>query len=176
MLQAEEDERFVKEWKKYLEEEARIMKDVPGWKVGESVYHSGKWMPPATGELRPDVWLAAYGPFIFFKGLRRKVVSNTTKWDVALLTDGRFSGGSHGYVVGHICPEAQEGGPIGLVENGDIITVDILERRMDVRLTDEEMAERRKKWTPPPYKADRGVLYKYIKNVQSASKGCVTDE
>ncbi|GFY81440.1 dehydratase family [Actinidia rufa] len=96
--------------------------------------------------------------------------------DVALLTDGRFSGGSHGYVVGHICPEAQEGGPIGLVENGDIITVDILERRMDVRLTDEEMAERRKKWTPPPYKADRGVLYKYIKNVQSASKGCVTDE
>ncbi|KAK9112530.1 hypothetical protein Scep_020049 [Stephania cephalantha] len=56
MLQAEEDERFVKEWKKYLEEEARIMKDVPGWKVGESVYHSGKWMPPATGELRPDVW------------------------------------------------------------------------------------------------------------------------
>ncbi|OIS98949.1 nadh dehydrogenase [ubiquinone] 1 alpha subcomplex subunit 13-b [Nicotiana attenuata] len=56
MLQAEEDERFVKEWKKYLEEEARIMKDVPGWKVGESVYNSGKWMPPATGELRPDVW------------------------------------------------------------------------------------------------------------------------
>ncbi|KAK9135749.1 hypothetical protein Syun_015079 [Stephania yunnanensis] len=56
ILQAEEDERFVKEWKKYLEEEARIMKDVPGWKVGESVYHSGKWMPPATGELRPDVW------------------------------------------------------------------------------------------------------------------------
>uniref|UniRef100_A0A453IS62 NADH dehydrogenase [ubiquinone] 1 alpha subcomplex subunit 13 n=1 Tax=Aegilops tauschii subsp. strangulata TaxID=200361 RepID=A0A453IS62_AEGTS len=56
MLQAEEDERFVKEWKKYLEEEARIMKNVPGWKVGESVYNSGKWMPPATGELRPEVW------------------------------------------------------------------------------------------------------------------------
>ncbi|KAL2469558.1 NADH dehydrogenase [ubiquinone] 1 alpha subcomplex subunit 13-B [Abeliophyllum distichum] len=56
MLQAEEDERFVKEWKKYLEEEAKIMKDVPGWKVGENVYHSGRWMPPATGELRPDVW------------------------------------------------------------------------------------------------------------------------
>ncbi|XP_020269597.1 NADH dehydrogenase [ubiquinone] 1 alpha subcomplex subunit 13-B-like [Asparagus officinalis] len=56
LLQAEEDERFVKEWKKYLEEEARIMKDVPGWKVGESVYHSGRWTPPATGELRPDVW------------------------------------------------------------------------------------------------------------------------
>ncbi|KAI5649928.1 hypothetical protein M9H77_35933 [Catharanthus roseus] len=56
ILQAEEDERFVKEWRKYLEEEARIMKDVPGWKVGESVYNSGRWMPPATGELRPDVW------------------------------------------------------------------------------------------------------------------------
>ncbi|XP_027163750.1 dihydroxy-acid dehydratase, chloroplastic-like [Coffea eugenioides] len=96
--------------------------------------------------------------------------------DVALLTDGRFSGGSHGYVVGHICPEAQEGGPIGLVENGDIITIDIQKRRMDVDLTDTELDERRKKWRPPMYKADRGVLYKYIKNVQSASRGCITDE
>ncbi|KAL2506475.1 Dihydroxy-acid dehydratase [Abeliophyllum distichum] len=96
--------------------------------------------------------------------------------EVALLTDGRFSGGSHGYVVGHICPEAQEGGPIGLIENGDIITIDIEKRRMDVSLTDEELDERRKQWTPPPYKAERGVLYKYIKSVQAASKGCVTDE
>ncbi|KAK6145860.1 hypothetical protein DH2020_019729 [Rehmannia glutinosa] len=96
--------------------------------------------------------------------------------EVALLTDGRFSGGSHGYVVGHICPEAQEGGPIGLIENGDIITIDIAKRRMDVDLTDVELNERRKRWTPPAYKADRGVLYKYIRNVQSASKGCVTDE
>ncbi|KAI3716426.1 hypothetical protein L1987_67296 [Smallanthus sonchifolius] len=96
--------------------------------------------------------------------------------EVALLTDGRFSGGSHGYVVGHICPEAQEGGPIGLVQNGDIITIDISKKRMDVHLTDKELDERRKAWTPPPYKAERGVLYKYIKNVQSASRGCVTDE
>ncbi|CAK9156059.1 unnamed protein product [Ilex paraguariensis] len=96
--------------------------------------------------------------------------------DVALLTDGRFSGGSHGYVVGHICPEAQEGGPIGLIQNGDIITIDVGKRRMDVHLEDEELEERRKRWTPPAYKADRGVLYKYIKNVQSASNGCVTDE
>ncbi|KAL2530229.1 Dihydroxy-acid dehydratase [Forsythia ovata] len=96
--------------------------------------------------------------------------------EVALLTDGRFSGGSHGYVVGHICPEAQEGGPIGLIENGDIITIDIEKRRMDVHLTDEELNERRNQWTPPPYKAERGVLYKYIKSVQAASKGCVTDE
>ncbi|KAL0433067.1 UNVERIFIED_CONTAM: Dihydroxy-acid dehydratase, chloroplastic [Sesamum latifolium] len=96
--------------------------------------------------------------------------------EVALLTDGRFSGGSHGYVVGHICPEAQEGGPLGLIENGDIITIDIQKRRMDVNLTDAELNERRKRWTPPPYKAERGVLYKYIKSVQSASNGCVTDE
>lgn len=96
--------------------------------------------------------------------------------DVALLTDGRFSGGSHGYVVGHICPEAQEGGPIGLIENGDVITIDVGEKRMDVHLTDEELDERRKRWSSPAYKANRGVLYKYIKNVESASKGCVTDE
>ncbi|KAK6773480.1 hypothetical protein RDI58_028718 [Solanum bulbocastanum] len=96
--------------------------------------------------------------------------------DVALLTDGRFSGGSHGYVVGHICPEAQEGGPIGLVQNGDIITIDIQKKKMDVQLSDEVLEQRRKNWTPPAYKADRGVLFKYIKNVQSASKGCVTDE
>ncbi|PIA36170.1 hypothetical protein AQUCO_03400230v1 [Aquilegia coerulea] len=96
--------------------------------------------------------------------------------DCALLTDGRFSGGSHGFVVGHVCPEAQEGGLIGLIKNGDIITIDVQNRRMDAKLTDEEIAERRKNWTPPPYKADRGVLYKYIKCVQTASKGCVTDE
>ncbi|KAM4091572.1 hypothetical protein ACJW30_09G146300 [Castanea mollissima] len=96
--------------------------------------------------------------------------------DVALLTDGRFSGGSHGFVVGHICPEAQEGGPIGLIENGDIINVDVQNRRIDVQITDEEMETRRKQWTPPAYKAKSGVLYKYIKNVQPASMGCVTDE
>uniref|UniRef100_A0A2N9HBA6 dihydroxy-acid dehydratase n=1 Tax=Fagus sylvatica TaxID=28930 RepID=A0A2N9HBA6_FAGSY len=96
--------------------------------------------------------------------------------DVALLTDGRFSGGSHGFVVGHICPEAQEGGPIGLIKNGDIINVDVQNRRIDVQITDEEMAQRRMNWVPPAYKAKRGVLFKYIKNVQPASSGCVTDE
>ncbi|KNA20834.1 hypothetical protein SOVF_048770 [Spinacia oleracea] len=96
--------------------------------------------------------------------------------DVALLTDGRFSGGSHGFVIGHVCPEAQEGGPIGLVQNGDIIIIDVGKKIMDVQLTAEEMEERKRKWTPPAYKANRGVLYKYIKNVQSASRGCVTDE
>ncbi|CAL9072464.1 dihydroxy-acid dehydratase, chloroplastic-like [Musa acuminata AAA Group] len=96
--------------------------------------------------------------------------------ECALLTDGRFSGGSHGYVVGHICPEAQAGGPIGLIQNGDIITIDVVKRRMDVHLTEEQLAERSKNWSPPPLKATRGVLHKYIKNVQPASSGCVTDE
>ncbi|KAH7573083.1 hypothetical protein ACOSP7_006517 [Xanthoceras sorbifolium] len=96
--------------------------------------------------------------------------------ECALLTDGRFSGGSHGFVVGHVTPEAQEGGPIGLIQNGDIINVDVQKRRIDVQLTGEELEQRRRKWTPPPYKVNRGVLYKYIKNVQSASNGCVTDE
>ncbi|KAI4342591.1 hypothetical protein MLD38_027200 [Melastoma candidum] len=96
--------------------------------------------------------------------------------DVALLTDGRFSGGSHGFVVGHIDPEAQEGGPIGLVQDGDIITIDVQNRKIDVQLSEVEWEERRKAWNPPPYKAAQGVLYKYIKCVKSASNGCVTDE
>ncbi len=96
--------------------------------------------------------------------------------DVALLTDGRFSGGSHGFIVGHITPEAQDGGPIGLIQNGDKITIDAETKRIDVDLPDEELDKRRAAWTAPPYKATRGTLYKYIKNVKSASEGCVTDE
>jgi dihydroxy-acid dehydratase len=96
--------------------------------------------------------------------------------DVALMTDGRFSGGSHGFIVGHITPEAQEGGPLALVEDGDIITIDTETNLLQVDLTDRELEARRAAWSMPPYKANRGTLYKYIKNVQSASKGCVTDE
>ncbi|MFT7630327.1 MAG: dihydroxy-acid dehydratase [Mariniblastus sp.] len=96
--------------------------------------------------------------------------------DVALLTDGRFSGGSHGFIVGHITPEAQDGGPLALVQNGDKITIDSDNNRLDVDLTDEELATRRASWTAPAFKATRGTLYKYIKNVKSASEGCVTDE
>jgi dihydroxy-acid dehydratase len=96
--------------------------------------------------------------------------------DVALLTDGRFSGGSHGFIVGHITPEAQVGGPIALVANGDQITIDTVNNTIMVDVSDEELAARRKTWTAPPYKAVRGTLYKYIKNVKSASEGCVTDE
>lgn len=96
--------------------------------------------------------------------------------DVALLTDGRFSGGSHGFIVGHITPEAQDGGPIALVQDGDAITIDATCNRIDVAIDEETLAKRRSAWTPPPYKATRGTLYKYIKNVKSASLGCVTDE
>ena len=96
--------------------------------------------------------------------------------DVALLTDGRFSGGSHGFIVGHITPEAQEGGPVALVENGDIITVDALNNKIDVQIQPEELTKRRQAWQAPPYKVNRGTLFKYIKNVKSASEGCVTDE
>jgi len=96
--------------------------------------------------------------------------------DVALITDGRFSGGSHGFIVGHVVPEAQEGGPIALIHDGDRIIIDASERCLSVEVEDEELARRRARWTPPPYKAVRGTLYKYIKNVKSASEGCVTDE
>jgi dihydroxy-acid dehydratase len=96
--------------------------------------------------------------------------------DVALLTDGRFSGGSHGFIVGHIVPEAQEGGPIALVKNGDIITLDAEKKEINVDVSPEEMAKRKAAWVMPPYKATRGTLYKYIKNVKTASEGCVTDE
>lgn len=96
--------------------------------------------------------------------------------DVALLTDGRFSGGSHGFIIGHIVPEAQEGGPIALIKNGDVVVIDAVENTLTVEVTEEEMARRRAAWVMPPYKATRGTLYKYIKNVKNAAEGCVTDE
>jgi dihydroxy-acid dehydratase len=96
--------------------------------------------------------------------------------DVALITDGRFSGGSHGFIIGHVVPEAQEGGPIALVKNGDVITIDAKKNKIDVEISARELARRRKAWKAPRYKATRGTLYKYIKNVKNASEGCVTDE
>ena len=96
--------------------------------------------------------------------------------DVALMTDGRFSGGSHGFIIGHVTPEAQSGGPIALVEEGDQITIDAKMREITLHISNEEMECRRRKWIQPPYKAERGTLYKYIKSVKSASEGCVTDD
>ncbi|MEN8159995.1 MAG: dihydroxy-acid dehydratase, partial [Myxococcota bacterium] len=94
---------------------------------------------------------------------------------VALLTDGRFSGGSHGFIVGHVCPEAQEGGPIALVRDGDRIAIDAKKNTIEVEVPREKLERRRAAWTPPPLKATRGTLAKYIRCVRSASEGCVTD-
>ena len=96
--------------------------------------------------------------------------------DVALITDGRFSGGSHGFLIGHVVPEAIEGGPIALVQTGDEITINSQKGEIDMDVSAEELEKRRAAWTQPPYKANRGTLYKYIKNVKTASEGCVTDE
>jgi dihydroxy-acid dehydratase len=96
--------------------------------------------------------------------------------DVALITDGRFSGGSHGFIVGHVAPEAQEGGPIALLKDGDIIAIDAVKNTMDVEVSPEELAKRKAAWKMPAYKATSGTLFKYIKSVKSASEGCVTDE
>ncbi|KAK1573923.1 dihydroxy-acid dehydratase [Colletotrichum navitas] len=95
--------------------------------------------------------------------------------DVALLTDGRFSGGSHGFLIGHIVPEAMEGGPIGLVRDGDVITIDAEKRVIDTNVSDEEMARRKAEWKAPPLKYSKGTLKKYSALVSNASSGCVTD-
>ncbi len=95
--------------------------------------------------------------------------------DVALITDGRFSGGSHGFIIGHVVPEAQEGGPIALVRDGDVISIDDEAHTIVVDMSESEMAERQAAWTQPPYKATSGTLWKYIKNVADASHGCITD-
>ncbi|MBP7962089.1 MAG: dihydroxy-acid dehydratase [Caldilineaceae bacterium] len=95
---------------------------------------------------------------------------------VALITDGRFSGGTHGFVVGHVTPEAQDGGGLALVRTGDTITLDAVTHRMDVNVSDAELAARRAVWSAPAPKFTKGVLYKYMKTVSSASEGCVTDE
>jgi len=96
--------------------------------------------------------------------------------DVALLTDGRFSGGSHGFIIGHIVPEAQEGGPLALIRDGDVIAIDADRKTLSVDISEAELEQRRQQWTMPPYKAERGTLFKYIQCVKNASSGCVTDE
>jgi dihydroxy-acid dehydratase len=95
---------------------------------------------------------------------------------VALLTDGRFSGGSHGFIIGHVTPEAQEGGPIALVADGDWIRIDAKAHRVELDVAPDELARRRAAWSAPPLKATRGTLARYIRNVKSATEGCVTDE
>ncbi|MBI1337063.1 MAG: dihydroxy-acid dehydratase [Phycisphaera sp.] len=94
---------------------------------------------------------------------------------VALITDGRFSGGSHGFIIGHVVPEAQEGGPIALVKTGDVITINDTTGTISMAVSDDELSQRKAAWKMPPYKATRGTLWKYIKLVKTASEGCVTD-
>ena len=95
--------------------------------------------------------------------------------DVALITDGRFSGGSHGFLIGHIVPEAQEGGPIGLVVDDDEIVIDAESRLLDLNVADEELARRRTAWVAPELKHKNGTLVKYARLVSDASQGCITD-
>lgn len=95
--------------------------------------------------------------------------------DVALITDGRFSGGTHGFVIGHVTPEAQAGGAIALIRNGDTITIDADSRTMNLQISEKELEKRREAWSAPDLKINSGSLYKYAKLVSTASLGCVTD-
>jgi dihydroxy-acid dehydratase len=95
--------------------------------------------------------------------------------DVALVTDGRFSGGSHGFVIGHVTPEAQLGGPLAFVEDGDLVVIDAEANTIEWRVGEAEKSRRAQDWTAPPLGAQQGVLLKYIRSVSSASLGCVTD-
>lgn len=95
--------------------------------------------------------------------------------EVALITDGRFSGGTHGFVVGHVSPEAQVGGAIALIQNGDIITIDAETNSIEAAISPDDLKKRKEQWTEPPLKVTQGSLYKYARIVSSASEGCVTD-
>jgi dihydroxy-acid dehydratase len=95
---------------------------------------------------------------------------------VALITDGRFSGGTHGFVVGHITPEAQQGGLIGLIETGDVISISAEDNSITLKVSEEEIARRKENWQAPALKHNKGILFKYARSVASASEGCVTDK
>ncbi len=95
--------------------------------------------------------------------------------DVALITDGRFSGGSHGFIIGHVTPEAQVGGPIALLKDGDNVTVDAVRRVIEADVDAREWAKRKTEWKAPPLRVSSGTLYKFTKLVKSASEGCTTD-
>jgi dihydroxy-acid dehydratase len=94
---------------------------------------------------------------------------------VALITDGRFSGGSHGFLIGHVCPEAQDGGPIALLRDGDRVLIDAKQNRIDLDVPAAELARRRSGWTAPPLPISSGALLRYVRAVRPASEGCVTD-
>jgi dihydroxy-acid dehydratase len=169
---------------------AENLADLPGLKPGQKVVKSLQDPIKETGHLRilygnlkkGDVVVIRYegpkgGPGMpeMLKPTAAIMGAGLGK-EVALITDGRFSGGTHGFVVGHISPEAQDGGTIALLEDGDIITIDAEKNSISVNLTDKEISERKSKWVQPALKVNKGSLYKYAKTVSSASQGCVTDE
>lgn len=134
------------------------------FKIGEKVVVVLRYLGPRGGPGMPEMLKPT--SLIMGAGLGQ---------DVACLTDGRFSGGSHGFVIGHVVPEAQAGGPIALVCDGDMIHIDAEANTLEVDVSDEEMGRRRSAWVEPPLKVSQGTLYKYTKLVSDASHGCVTD-
>ena len=111
---------------------------------------------------------------MLFRSVTGAIVGAGLSESVALMTDGRFSGATHGFCVGHVAPEAFDGGVIGLVQEGDSITIDIAKRTIDVHVSDEELAARKAKWVQPELKYKEGVFYKYVRLVGSAAEGAVT--
>jgi dihydroxy-acid dehydratase len=162
-ITGKEGERFAGTAKVYDSEEAMLAglerQEIPKGSVVVIRYEGPKGGPGMPEMLTPT-------SAIMGAGLGK---------DVAMLTDGRFSGGSHGFIIGHITPEAQDGGPIALVRDGDRITIDATRCTLDVDLTDAELSARRGAWAAPGPKATSGVLGKYVRLVGSASEGCVTD-
>ena len=178
---------------------AENLKDLPGLKEGQTIVQPIEKPIKESGHIRimrgnvcPDGAVAKItgkeglvfkgtarcfdSEELMLKGLEDGKILKGLGTDVALLTDGRFSGGSHGFIVGHITPEAQVGGTIALLKDGDQITVDAEKNEINVDLSAAELASRKAAFVPLPLKATRGTLAKYIRCVKSASEGCVTDE
>jgi len=153
---------------------AENLADAPDLQEGQEVIKPLDKPIKATGHLRMLYGnLAENGSVAKITGKEGLLFKGTAK---VFNGDGRFSGGTHGFVVGHISPEAQEGGVIALVEDGDIITIDAETNSIRVEVSEEELAKRKKAWIQPDLKFKKGVLYKYARSVSSASEGCVTDE
>ncbi len=163
-ITGKEGNRFVGP-AKIFDSEAEANKAISGGKVGDGDVVVIRYCGPTGGPGMPEMLKPT--SLIMGAGLGNKV---------ALITDGRFSGGTHGFVVGHITPEAQLGGAIALLQEGDMITIDAQENKLSVDLEEAEINKRRKSWNTPSLKVNKGTLYKYAKSVSTASQGCVTDE
>ncbi|MDH3245907.1 MAG: dihydroxy-acid dehydratase [Saprospiraceae bacterium] len=163
-ITGKEGNRFVGP-AKIFDSEAEANKAISAGKVGDGDVVVIRYCGPTGGPGMPEMLKPT--SLIMGVGLGNKV---------ALITDGRFSGGTHGFVVGHITPEAQLGGPIAMLQEGDMITIDAQENKLSVDLEEAEINRRRKSWNTPSLKVNKGTLYKYAKSVSTASQGCVTDE